>query len=422
MRKFVIQFNESNFDIIKKYSNKYDLPNFKKLLNSNTFASTESENKYEYLEPWIQWYSFYTGMPYEDHNVFHLGDCLKNEHENFVQKYAVNNRVGIFGAMNLPPHDDYIVYIPDAWTESIPDETLSSRLVSKAVSRLVNSNAGLKIRLSDVLGLLILIGYPKSIKDIKILFKVVYSFFTKSRHHLAAYFDYYFLKYSLKRAKREHIDLSLVFLNGFAHVQHHYMFNSEFSNTKNPPWYAKEDQDYLLEALRIYDLCFEMMFEAVEDTHEYFVLTGLTQEPYKDPFIYWRFKDHQRIFSYFFNKNIKILPRMTRDFEIFVDDNESFEKLLSFLTNAKVKYDGQVKNAFGHIDKTSNKSIFASFVYSGECDDIFLEYGEAALSLKNQLDFIAIKNAGHDQRGWLISNKICKSDEYKIWEAGKAIV
>ena len=88
MRKFIIQFNESNFDIIKKYSNKYDLPNFKKLLNSNTFASTKSENKYEYLEPWIQWYSFYTEMPYEDHNVFHLGDCLKNDHENFVQKYA----------------------------------------------------------------------------------------------------------------------------------------------------------------------------------------------------------------------------------------------------------------------------------------------------------------------------------------------
>ena len=46
----------------------------------------------------------------------------------------------------------------------------------------------------------------------------------------------------------------MIFLNGLAHVQHHYLLNSEFVNSQNnPDWYLPEKYDAVLESLKIYD-------------------------------------------------------------------------------------------------------------------------------------------------------------------------
>ena len=36
-------------------------------------------------------------------------------------------------------------------------------------------------------------------------------------------------------------------------------------------------------------------------------------------------------------------------------------------------------------------------------------------------DFIALKNAGHDQRGWFLSNKNLNKNNIDIWDASKLI-
>ena len=90
--KLILQFNEANFDYIKKYAEEYDLKGFKKLLKFKTNIITTSEKKYEYLEPWIQWYSFYTKLPFQKHKTFHLGDSLKNNHVNFLEEIARNKK------------------------------------------------------------------------------------------------------------------------------------------------------------------------------------------------------------------------------------------------------------------------------------------------------------------------------------------
>ena len=51
----LISLNEINFEIVKKYLNKYPLKNLKYLLSQKFYNyQTSSEKKYEYLEPWIQ--------------------------------------------------------------------------------------------------------------------------------------------------------------------------------------------------------------------------------------------------------------------------------------------------------------------------------------------------------------------------------
>lgn len=63
-RKIILQFNEANFDLIKLYTGQYNLPALKKILSFPISSGTTSELEYKNLEPWIQWYSFYTGFNY----------------------------------------------------------------------------------------------------------------------------------------------------------------------------------------------------------------------------------------------------------------------------------------------------------------------------------------------------------------------
>ena len=71
----LIQLNELNFDLIKKYFLSKNLDILKKI--SKNIINTNSETKYELLEPWIQWYSIYTGLRAEKHKVFRL-EMLKS--------------------------------------------------------------------------------------------------------------------------------------------------------------------------------------------------------------------------------------------------------------------------------------------------------------------------------------------------------
>ena len=92
----ILQINEVNFDLVKKYISKNYLPNFKYFLNKFNFLETSSEEKYENLEPWIQWVSFYSGKKFSEHKVSHLNDFDEKEW-NFLkdleQKY--NKRLAL---------------------------------------------------------------------------------------------------------------------------------------------------------------------------------------------------------------------------------------------------------------------------------------------------------------------------------------
>ena len=422
--KFIIQFNEANFSLIKKYVDKYPLDGLKKILDLSTVIHTTSENEYDKLEPWIQWYSFYSNLKFSEHKVLHLGDCLKTSHKLFTEELSINgNDVGIFGSMNLRPFYKYKIYIPDAWTNSRSDDSFSSRIITSTLKQIINKNTKLSLSMSNVIGIFLLIGIPRSLQSIKIIIKSLTSFFLKSRAELASLFDYFFTIYSLKRAVNNKLDISFIFMNGLAHVQHHYMLNSEFVGGTNPSWYVDKNKDPVLNSIKIYDELFKYLFKKYEKSSEIWIITGLTQYPYENPMFYWRFDNHYKVLSNFLKFKFTVNPRMTRDFEIVVDNSENFIKVYDFLKNAKILDGRSVSSAFGHIDKVNNNSIFSSFIYEKEQKDICLSYNEITIPLYNLISFVAIKNGGHDNRGWVYSNKkeINDIDHTKIWNLSDLI-
>ncbi len=416
--KIIIQFNEANFDLIEKYVKKYNLKHLKKILNFPNKIETTSETEYDNLEPWIQWYSFYTKKAFHEHKVFHLGDAIKYNHPTFLDNI---DHLGIFGSMNIPRIDDAKIFIPDAWSELDSDNTFSSSSVYSAISQIINDNAKLKISFKSIIGLALLIGIPKTLRDIKVIINSIKSVAIKSRSELAALFDYFFLNYSLNRLIRDKLDLSLIFLNGFAHVQHHHLIDSEFIDGDNPIWYSK-NIDHLKKTLIIYDMLFENLFSKIDKNYELWVITGLSQNPSKKPIFYWRFDNHQSFLSNFFDFKFNVFPRMTRDFEIKYYNAADERIIIDFLSNAKVIDRNGHHRAFGKIDKSYDSRVFSTFIYDGDSVNSNLQWKHKSISLKNTINFIAIKNGEHDAKGWAFNNGTKKNKtSIPIWNLSSLI-
>ena len=167
----LIQLNEINFNLVKKYITKYDFKTFKYLLaNTKNSNKTKSENKYELLEPWIQWFSVYTGKSARDHGIFRLGDSINYNQELIFNKIEnLNYKVGIVSSMNVinslkkPSY-----FISDPWINTKNDDSFLSKISSKLINKVVNNNSSNKINLKDALTLIFLIlafvrylNYPK---------------------------------------------------------------------------------------------------------------------------------------------------------------------------------------------------------------------------------------------------------------------
>ena len=150
-----IELNEINFDIVKSYINKgHNLINLKKIILMQGIITT-SESKYEEIEPWIQWPSVHTGLSFEDHKIFRLGDFVNSDKEQFFEKIeAAGYKVGAISPMNASNKlINPCYFIPDPWTQTETDGSFFSNGISKAVSQAVNDNSSSKFTLSTIFNL-----------------------------------------------------------------------------------------------------------------------------------------------------------------------------------------------------------------------------------------------------------------------------
>ena len=194
-------------------------------------------------------------------------------------------------------------------------------------------------------------------------------------------------------------DFSTLFLNGGAHIQHHYFFNSkiyENSRNKNPNWYLENEVDPLLDMLKCYDNMIKELLRL--ENVEMLVATGLSQKPYDRTKFYYRLKNHKKFLKQLGISFKEVLPRMTRDFLITFDSQsdakKAHEKLISLKINDEI-------NMFNHIDNRG-KELFVTLTYPKEVmqTDFIRILNEKKMILKDQVVFVAIKNGMHQGEGF----------------------
>src|SRR5438876_66026 len=185
-------------------------------------------------------------------------------------------------------------------------------------------------------------------------------------------------------------DLATLFLNGAAHIQHHYLFNSAAYRGphRNPPWYLPAGMDPVLEVYRLYDRVVAECL-ALEPSMRVMIATGLHQDPVDEPVFYWRLRDHAAFLAAIGCEFERVEPRMSRDFLINCKDAASAKRTEERLLSRRAP-DG--KPLF-EVDNRG-ESLFATLSYPHEI--------KPSDPLSREVVFVAIKNGRHNGIGYFI--------------------
>lgn len=394
-----IQLNEINFDLIKKFYNTNNLKIIKNIIKDIKY--TTSEKKYELLEPWIQWFSIFSGLKAKNHKIFRLGDGVNYKKKLLYNK--IENKgysVGAISPMNLKNtliNPSY--FIPDPWTKTDSDKSFLSRQLTKILRKTVNENANNKIEIKDYFKLFGIVILAVRLKDYFYFFKLVLSSF-KYKWRKALILDYIVHSIHLKLLKKKNPNFSSVFFNAGAHIQHHYLLNSKvnISKLKNPSFKVPKKKDPFIESIEFYNKILSDYF-LIEDT-ELIIATGLTQKIVKKIDFYYRLKNHKNFLTEINIKFKDVNPLMSRDFVIEFANNTYRDIAASKLSSITLNK----KKIFGLIKKRK-KSLFVTLTYNKEIkenDYIYCKKNKL-FNFYNKISFVALKNAVHDQKGFLFN-------------------
>lgn len=405
-KTILLGLNELNFDYIKFYIEKGSLKNFKYLFDNYGYAETLSENKYQLLEPWIQWVTVTTGKTYDEHQIFRLGDIvnrkdLKQIFEIAEEKGLEVGAVSPFNVDNRLSNPSF--FVPDPWTKTKSSGSWLLRKLSKAVSQTVNDNAQGSVSKVSLMHIFIsLFTYAKfrEIPEYISIFKNI-----RNKGSKAVILDKLLGDVFLYQWSKFRPHFSNLFLNTGAHFQHHYMFNSAAykGGLKNPEWYCPEKEDPLLMILEEYD---KIIGKLMKLDVRLIIATGLHQKPHKYNTFYWRLKDHDQFFKsdLRLSKFKKIIPRMSRDFLIEFDnslDASSFQETLESI------YCEDNKEPIFTVDNRGD-SLFVELIYSNDIkEDMVITNGKSIIvhDFKFKVAFVAIKNGEHHGIGYLVDTQ-----------------
>jgi len=360
----LLEFNEIVPQLVDRFIADGKLPNFKKFKNqSDVFTSIADEEQPPNLEPWIQWYSLHTGMPFSEHGVFRLTDGLKSDHDDIWRILAKQGkRVINMSSMNARSFDPQSgsVYLPDPWCSTAtpyPAELSDyQRFVSHMVMEYSNSGGDIKklgtrfvkMLATHGLSLTTMLKIGKQLAGEKIGG-------SRATWQRATVLDTMQFDVFKHFYKKNNPDFSTFFINSTAHFQHAYwkdmdpktfgVAESNDSPHKDAVLYGYQEMDKLL----------ARFMKLAEKRNALLVLSSaLSQQPYLDHIgkdgIYYRFKNIENFMAQLDLPFLNIEPVMTNQYRLNFESLDDAKKAVNALEKIMVKG----KNVLGivHDDNT----------------------------------------------------------------------
>ena len=239
----MLEFNELSPSLIERFMAEGHLPNFKRLHDESMAFVTDAQEKQENLEPWIQWVTMHTGLGYDQHGVFLLGDghkCATKRTWDLVSDEG--GRVLICGSMNLAYHRPLNgAVIPDPWTQGVepqPANEFDEYLKFVTTNVREHTNERVPLKKADYLTFLkYMLGHGLSWSTISFILRqqVRERFIPEHRWRRAIVLDR--LQFDLFRSYYRKLDphFATFFINSTAHYQHMYWRNLDPAAFKVKP-------------------------------------------------------------------------------------------------------------------------------------------------------------------------------------------
>ena len=285
----MLEFNELSPSLIERFMAEGHLPNFKRLFTESDAYVTDAEEKQEALEPWIQWVTVHTGLSFDEHGVFLLGDgpkCTKLRLWDILSRHGL--RSWICGSMNLRYEEPFKgLVLPDPWTvgaQPFPKDEFTPYLDFVRVNVQEHTNESVRLSRSQYGDFLkYMMSHGLSASTIGYLARQLLTerVTGKFRWRRAVALDR--LQWDVFRwyFKRDKPDFATFFLNSTAHFQHLHWRNMDPDAFQVKPSDTEqaEYEDAILYGYRQMDEIIGKALALAGKTHTIIFASALGQQP-----------------------------------------------------------------------------------------------------------------------------------------------
>ena len=346
----LLEFNELAQPLMQRFMREGRLPNFQRLYGESQVYVTDAEERAPYLNPWIQWITVHSGLPYSEHGIFHLGDGHKLGKKCL---WDVANDAGlkswVCGSMNIRydrPMNGWI--LPDPWTvEARPcPETLNRYFKFVQTHVQEHTNERVPLTVGDYLGFLgFMAGHGLSAATVAaVVRQLVSERMDGTRWKRATIMDK--LQFDLFRwyHRKERPNLCAFFLNSTAHFQHMYWreFEPEHFKVKPSAEERMKYRDAILFGYQEMDRLLARFYELVDENTTLVFVTGFSQQPclaYEDQGgkSFYRPRDLGQFVKFAgVTAAFSVSPVMSEQFHIFFQDEGEARKAFELLRSLRV--------------------------------------------------------------------------------------
>jgi hypothetical protein len=148
----LLEFNELCPSLMQQFMQAGKLPYFQQFYQESQVYTTDAEEKPPYLEPWVQWVTVHSGIPYSEHQISYLDQGHKLVQSQIWDRLSDQGyRVWVCGSMNTryqAPLNGY--FLPDFWNTqqtTYPEELAPFfQFVSRQVQEHTNDSMPFKIQ------------------------------------------------------------------------------------------------------------------------------------------------------------------------------------------------------------------------------------------------------------------------------------
>jgi len=284
----LLEFNELTPSLMDRFIGEGKLPNFARLRESSEVFTSDAEEQEPYLEPWIQWVTVHTGVPYSEHGIFQLSEGHKLRHSNVWDLVSKEGHpVWVCGSMNANRESGTKGYLlPDPWSADIPPQPQALLPYFRFVQQNVQEHTNERVPLSksDYLQFLqFMVGHGLSTNTAVSILRQLLS--EKSTHsgHWRRVFILEKLQFDVFSAVFRRIKpaFSTFFLNSTAHLQHRYWryMEPELFTVPLDPKKKLEYESSIFEGYKAMDELLGRLLALVGDEAVIILSTALSQQP-----------------------------------------------------------------------------------------------------------------------------------------------
>lgn len=386
-----IELNEFDPIFLREQSELLGLENIKKFLNFQ-HSQTKTDDKIEHqgLDPWVQWVNVHSGLPSSKHRVKRLGDTeSQKEPQIWEAVAATGRRWAVWGVMNAPMGNKNggEVFMPDPWSfdeAAYPDNLNHLLSLPRYMARnyLDTNKVEFTKKFMDFVRYYAPPGHWLTL--LKFSNEVIKASLTVgiSLHSLTTLLDYLGTLEFLRYRKKKSPELSIIFLNHIAHLQHQF-------------WTAGKDLHPEMKfGLQINNLIMGSLLDSCMENEAIIILNGLKQKNVagKGFHVYRQINPEKTLIKLLSNKNMSVEQCMTNDAHLKFKTQKEADLAFRKLENIHLSDN----TALFFIDRIGPKHIFVQLSIEHYIDgNVFIISGNEKYNFYDLFDLICERTGAH---------------------------